>query len=680
MTSSESSRIGRPVLILGAVVLGLLLGEVAVLVWRAPGLLRPGHWSGLGALVISAALLYIGAAIYFVLFYVMLRIISSVLRLRFTPYAASLITALTALPFLLLQHKLQEEMLGKWMAPSSPRFYVPTVIALAVLVAVLILISLSIRRVRRAPNWFTRLTDYRSLVAIAFVVFMAYASLSGVPINVLGIFPEETEHMSSMEYRTGVVGEADAGAPNFIVLKIEAFREDEFTRENAPFLWRLAEENIRFEQYYVVASATRASVTSFFTSLYPVQHASYDQPLAGRRGEDLVIRSVAVAESIQTVPKLLRERGYYTLEVTSNDATMDKMFGFEDVFNRFDSVEPYRFRIPSLDPFEGYGFLKKYLPYWRVLKVIITSPEHSWTYFDAARVNVTVKRELERRQARGDKRPFFLYVHYMEPHSPYYRHPYQALHLNLYSPERRESILGAYRSEISAIDRSIADLFAFLKASGILDDTYVFISADHGEEFYDHGKWGHGKSLYPEVVKVPSILVAPAGRRISRKVAGVVENIDVMPTFADLAGISPWRFWQGRSLVPRFMDERQAPADAPEATKDIAFSQFNDDRRYFWASAIQDDWQVIFREPGRQKAEGYAPREEGRKTMLFNLAEDPLAKSDLSGRGLQVEQELVKSLDDELTYLQATAHLFQGKETEVSKDRLEQLKALGYIQ
>jgi arylsulfatase A-like enzyme len=524
------------------------------------------------------------------------------------------------------------------------------------------------------------LTDWRSLVGIAFVVFVAYSMLAAIPINVLGVFPDDEERMSRMEYQSGPVGQAEAGAPNFIVLKIEAFREDEFTSRNAPFLWRLAEENIRFQDYYVVASATRASVTSFFTSLYPVQHASYDQPLAGRKGGRVAIRSVAVAESIQTVPKVLREHGYHTLEITSNDATMDPMFGFEEVFNRFDAVEPYRFRIPSLDPFESYGFLKKYMPYWRVLKVIITSPEHSWSYFDAPRVNATVKRELGRLVEHGDGKPFFLYVHYMEPHSPYYRHPYEAVHINLYSPGRRESILGAYRSEISAIDRNIADLFDFLEKVGLRKNTYIFISADHGEEFYDHGKWGHGKSLYPEVVEVPAILVAPAGHMITRRVTGVVENIDVMPTFADLAGISPWQFWQGRSLAPLFMEDREAEPAETEDMSDVAFSQFNDARVYFWASAIKDGWQVIFREPGRQISDNYAPHEEGRKTMLFNLADDPLAKNDLYGKGLEVEDVLVKTLDDKLSYLEATAHLFRGKETEIDKGRLDQLKALGYIQ
>jgi arylsulfatase A-like enzyme len=677
MSPSETRSGGKPVVLLGAVALGLFLGEMVIIIARAPGLLAPAHLSGLGSLVISALVLYLAVGIYFILFYVMLRIISFILRLRFTPSGTALIAALTALPFLIVQNSFQTRMLGQFMSLTAPRFYVPSAIVLALLVGVLILLHLVTRRVKEVPAWYRRITDWRALAAIAFVVFVVYASFAVTPINVLGIFTEEQEHNESMEYKAAAVQEAPPDAPNFIVLKIEAFRRDEFTPENAPFLWQLAQDNIWFTDYYVVAPATRASVTSFFTSLYPVQHASYDEPLAGRAGEESYIRSVAVAESIRSVPRQLLEHGYHTIEITSNDATLDRMFGFKDVFNRFDALEPYSFRFPSLDPFEGYRFLKRYTGYWRVFKIIVTSPEHSWTYFDAPRVNETIKRELDKRLNRGAVDPFFLYVHYMEPHSPYYRHPYRALHLNLYSPERREKILGLYRSEIGAVDRSIADLYAFLETKGLLENTYLFISADHGEEFHDHGQWGHGKSVYPEVLKVPAIMVLPPGKRIARHVDQVVENIDVMPTFAELAGVSPWVHWQGESLASHF--DPDAATQAP-GSRGIAFSQFNDGRRFFWASAVRDGWQVIFREPGRRKASGYEPQHEGRCTMLFNLAEDPLAKHDLYGQGSDVEQDLVDTLNSNLTMLEATSHLFRGKEVEIDQDRIDQLKALGYIQ
>ena len=404
---------------------------------------------------------------------------------------------------------------------------------------------------------------------------------------------------------------------------------------------------------------------------------SYDEPLGGRAGAATYIRSVAVAESIKTVPRVLLEHGYQTIMITSNDATLDPMFGFRDVFNRFDAMDPYKFRFPSPDTFEAYRFLKRYAGYWRLFKIIVTSPEHSLTYFDAPRLNRTIERELDKRIERNASDPLFLYVHYMEPHTPYYRHPYQAVHLNLYSPARRNKIMALYRSEIGAVDRSIADLYGYLETKGLLDDTYLFISADHGEELDDHGQWGHGKSVYPEVLRVPAILVPPPGKRMAKTVDRVVENIDVMITFADLAGMPAWKDWRGESLAGYLADSSAAEPSAPSGT---AFGQFNDGMRFFWASGVRDNWQVIFREPGRRKASGYQPQHEGRRTLLFNLAEDPLAKHDLYGQGLTIEDGLVAMLADTLSMLEATADLFRGKEVEVDQKRIDQLKALGYIQ
>ena len=112
----------------------------------------------------------------------------------------------------------------------------------------------------------------------------------------------------------------------------------------------------------------------------------------------------------------------------------------------------------------------------------------------------------------------------------------------------------------------------------------------------------------------------------------------------------------------------------------MAFSQFDDERRYFWACAIADGWQIILREPGRQREPSSEKRKERRKIMLFHLTEDPLAKQNLHGRGGDIETKLMVSLDDNLKFLEASAHLFRGEEAEIDPERLEQLRTLGYIQ
>lgn len=609
------------------------------------------------------------------------HIISRIFRLKFRTTTIALITALSAPLFLVVQDSLQRKMLGNFVSLKQPLFYVPTGITLGILLLVMVLIFVMTRG-REMPARARRVFGWRGLICIAFCVFFLYGTLKISPINVLGVFTAEQQRISKGEHPAPALQGARTEGPNFIVLKIEAFRSDEFTQGNAPFLWKLAQENIWFSRYYVVASSTRPSVTSFFTSLYPAQHGCYNLALGQTRAGEQPATTSRVSRTIQTLPMLLQERGYRTLMTTSNSLTIDRMFGCEEVYHHFDAVESYRFQPLSFDVFVGYRHLKLWLGGWRILKVIVTPPDHSWVYFEAPRVNEKIKQELGKKLTGEDSRPFFLYAHYMEPHSPYYFHPHRPVQINFYSASMREGMLDAYRSEIKAIDRAIADLYAFLADSGLLENTYVFISGDHGEEFLDHGYWGHGKSLYPEVMGVPAILIPPAGQAITRRVDALVENIDVMPTFAEIAGVPAPEYWEGRSLLsflPPASESAAAP-DAPVEEQHIAYGQFRDERAHFWATAITSEWQVIFREPGHLRDASLEERRQKRKVMLFNLAEDPLGKHDLHGQDLDKEEQLVRLLDENLRRLELTAHLFQGEEEKIDPKALEQLKALGYIQ
>jgi arylsulfatase A-like enzyme len=680
MGDSQISPAGKALAILVGVLIGFLVGDIVILLVRVPGLLSPSHWSGLGALLGSAAVLYIAIGLYFLGFYVVVWVISRILRMRFTSATVAVITVFGAPACLMIQDKLQRRMLGAFMSLKEPYFYVPTAIVLAILVAAMIVIHLASRYSGQRPAWVRGLFDWRVLMVLACAVLLVYGLGMIDPINVLGVFSDDQERKATMESPPGTVEKAAPGSPNFIVLTIECFRRDEFTKDNAPFLWKLAQENIWFPDYFVVSAATRPSVTSLFTSLYPAQHGCYNLALSTQAKGKTTATTSVVAKTVQTFPMLLQERGYRTLMTTTVPLTMDPMFGFENVYYRFDATEPYHFRFPSFDAFVGFRILKLSSSGWRVFKVILLQPEHSRLYFDSPRVNRTIERELTKHVTGEDDRPFLLYVHYVEPHAPYYHHPYRVVQLNLYSPGRRESILDAYRSEISAVDQSIADLYGYLEENGLLENTYLFVTADHGEEFYDHGDWGHGKSVYPEVVGVPGILVLPGEEKAARRIDSIVENIDVMPTFAELAGVPAPLDWEGRSAVSLIRGEAGGEVDTTAGVPGVAFAQFSDERLHSWASVVTGGWQMIFREPLGSEQLPREERLERRRTLLFDLTDDPLAKRNLYGKGVEQESELVGLLDSTLTRLEATAHLFRGERDKIDPTLRDQFKALGYIQ
>jgi arylsulfatase A-like enzyme len=183
----------------------------------------------------------------------------------------------------------------------------------------------------------------------------------------------------------------------------------------------------------------------------------------------------------------------------------------------------------------------------------------------------------------GD-RPFYLWVHYIDPHAPYdpperYRslrgrwpffHPYQggeAWGLPILGdpewdvPEAdRDYVASLYHGEIRYVDEFIGRLRADLARRGLAEHTYLCLTSDHGEELWEHGDWGHGHALYEEQVHVPWILAGPG--LPAQRVATPVSAIDLVPTLAGLLGLPADPAWHGESLSPA-LRAGQAPAARP---------------------------------------------------------------------------------------------------------------------
>jgi arylsulfatase A-like enzyme len=170
---------------------------------------------------------------------------------------------------------------------------------------------------------------------------------------------------------------------------------------------------------------------------------------------------------------------------------------------------------------------------------------------------------------RGER--FALYLHYLDTHTPYrvpapwatmftdpaYRGPIGARFEDVdgaragrYDRSDRAQIAALYDGAVRFVDEEIGRLLAHLAADGRLDTTLVVVSADHGEELWDHGEFFHGQSLYDELLHVPLLVRFPGGAHAGRVVTEPVRTLDIVPTIVDVLGLPTFPDFAGESLVP----------------------------------------------------------------------------------------------------------------------------------
>ncbi|SIR74509.1 Arylsulfatase A [Haladaptatus litoreus] len=175
---------------------------------------------------------------------------------------------------------------------------------------------------------------------------------------------------------------------------------------------------------------------------------------------------------------------------------------------------------------------------------------------------------------------FFLYAQYWDPHGPYNRPgaeverfrdspvpPYpteeqiaehrtwnawrSATHMDIDGRDDIAEMLAHYRAEIRYADRHIGRVIEHLEDEGLYDDTLIVVTADHGEEFGEHGLYREHWSTHDGTQRVPLIIKPPASSPVERGVRDqLVTNVDMAPTLAEYAEIEPPAQWQGQSLVP----------------------------------------------------------------------------------------------------------------------------------
>jgi arylsulfatase A-like enzyme len=368
-----------------------------------------------------------------------------------------------------------------------------------------------------------------------------------------------------------------------------------------PCLDAIAREGTRFD----LAIATAA--------LTPVSHASI---LSGLDNSGHGVRVLAAGAGtrlpadVPTIATILRERGYRTAAVLSA-FPVSSAYGFERGFDLFDCPEGALEAGPAGNPTWNLSRLQR-------------------------RADATTNRAIE--WLRGATQPFFLWVHYFDPHDAALSPPPEALPAGVPPPPPGTVDLSPelYAAEVRYMDAQIARLVAALRASGAWEHTLVAAVADHGEGLGDHG-WQHHRILYQEEIRVPLLLRVP-GVRHAASVGALVRTTDLLPTLLDYLGLAPPRPIDGKSLRG-FIEGRAEPprialADAINGYDRNALQIRSRPLDDFLYCAMSARWKLVYR-PAHPAA-----------SELFDLERDPGERENLfavrADEALPLERELAR--------------------------------------
>ncbi len=319
-----------------------------------------------------------------------------------------------------------------------------------------------------------------------------------------------------------------------------------------PAFERMAERGTVFDHAYSLAPWTCPSMYGLLTSQYPVG-------ISGNPEADMAETRRWYVHSATTLADQFRSAGYQTVGLVANlllTRNGGPTSGCEHVFQldyeERNTPQSFLHQLPLAET-----ALSGILPLrWIDTTRILT--EYALRYLRSER-----------------QRPIFLWVHYMDPHDPYdpparyrtltgawpffapARRQYDAPPPDLDTlPEKdRAYVRSLYQGEMRYVDEGFGRLLDAIDASAQWDRTIVCVTADHGEELWDHGRWGHGHSLYNELVHVPWLI---AGKGVAhQRIANPVSAIDCTPTLTALAGLPSAGEWKGVSLVPQLAEGSQ---------------------------------------------------------------------------------------------------------------------------
>ncbi|HEX7139512.1 MAG TPA: sulfatase-like hydrolase/transferase [Vicinamibacterales bacterium] len=396
---------------------------------------------------------------------------------------------------------------------------------------------------------------------------------------------------------------------NVLVITIDTLRADHLgcyglQLARTPVIDDLARNGIRCSDAIAAAPITMPAHTSVFTGLFPPAHGVRDNG------------AYALGSDATTLAERLHSAGYTTHAFVSA-LVLNRRYNLNQGFETYDDDlwaedEPKLFMIRERRaPKTADRFL---------------------AWFDGWK-------------AKRDK-PFFTWVHFFDPHQPY--HPEQQDLLVSPSP---------YDAEIAGVDRQIGRMVDALRKAGVLDDTLLVVTADHGESLGEHGEQTHAIFVYDATVHVPLILRAPWLFQPSTYTQPV-RSVDIMPTILDALGLPEQKRIDGTSLLAAFRGKAAAPS-LPQYSESLLSEVGFGMAPLF---SIRDGGYKYIRAP---------------KPELYDLRKDPRELDNI----FATDRRTAARLDGELTKLMdgSRSHAVKAAANPMTKESEEALQALGYL-
>jgi arylsulfatase A-like enzyme len=497
----------------------------------------------------------------------------------------------------------------------------------------------------------------------------------------------------SADRTAGAQVRSGGAGPNLLLLTIDTLRFDHLSyngyyRNTSPTIDSLSEEAVVFDNAYTPLPRTAPALASLLTGSYPHRH--------GVRSNGHHI----LAESNVTLAEILSGHGFRTAAFVHNPVLSPfrgLSQGFQDYSEVYGLASQLE-RIPALRLIKDLGLRvpRRYVLDWNAN--LDTGLATSWL-----------------KGCSGDR--FFLWLHYLEPHTPYSPPPrYVDLYGNDYRgryrwgfsftpEEQRENTFGCklprkdirravdlYDSEIRYVDDQIGRLMKYLEESGLAENTLIVFASDHGEGLGEHDYFfEHGDFLYQHNSKVPLFFIVP-GSNLKAHIQGPVSLNDVFPTVLELLGLQNGQEIDGTSLLPYFTGQGAEPERPIFGETGICYYPEKNDRilikvvHQAFAPMAPEEWfgnydslyiaskqRMVLRWPWKLI---YTPDGGAGVCELYNLKEDPGELYNLA----ETEPVLREHLKSEVyAWLEEGRKLYSPVGAAIEGEVREALKALGYI-